>query len=63
VAAERETTALGAAALAGVATGRWSEAELSSWRRSARRHEPELDEARADELLAGWRDALARTVS
>lgn len=62
VAAERETTALGAAALAGVATGRWSEAELESWRRPAARYEPALDEAEVERLLAGWRDALARAL-
>jgi glycerol kinase len=62
VAAERETTALGAAALAGVATGRWSETDLGGWRRTAYRREPKRAEAEVDELLAGWRDALARTL-
>jgi glycerol kinase len=62
VAAERETTALGAAALAGVATGRWSEADLVARRRSAARTEPQLARAEVDELLAGWRDAVARTL-
>jgi len=62
VAAEQETTALGAAGLAGVATGRWSEAELASWRRSVARYEPSLAEPEVERLLAGWRDALARTL-
>jgi glycerol kinase len=62
IAAERETTALGAAALAGVALGRWTEDELAAWRRSADRCEPRLPEAEVVELLAGWRAALARTL-
>jgi glycerol kinase len=62
VAAERETTALGAAALAGVATGRWSEADLESLRRTATTREPERGEAEVDGLLAGWRAAVARTL-
>ena len=62
VAAERETTALGAAALAGVATGRWSEADLEASRRGAVRREPQLTAAEVDGLMAGWRDALGRTL-
>jgi glycerol kinase len=62
IAAERETTALGAAALAGVAVGRWSEADVRGVRRTALRREPELGEDAAAELVAGWRDALARTL-
>ncbi|HEX7581643.1 MAG TPA: glycerol kinase GlpK [Gaiellaceae bacterium] len=60
VAAERETTALGAAALAGVALGRWSPDDVATFRRAAARCEPEADRA---ELVAGWRDALRRTLS
>jgi len=60
VAAERETTALGAAALAGVALGRWSEDDVATFRRTATRCEPEADRS---ELVAGWRDALQRTLS
>ena len=63
VAAEQETTALGAAALAGVATGRWSESELVAARLSSSRREPRRPAAEVDELLAGWRAALARTLS
>jgi glycerol kinase len=62
VAAEQETTALGAAALAGVATGRWSEADLVGRRSIADRREPQRDEGEVEELLAGWRDAVARTL-
>jgi glycerol kinase len=59
VAAERETTALGAAALAGVALGRWTQADVASFRRTAARYEPQRD---VSELVAGWRDALRRTL-
>jgi glycerol kinase len=62
VAAERETTALGAAALAGVATGRWREDELGGFVRTSARREPRLPEAEAEDMLAGWRAALARTL-
>jgi glycerol kinase len=56
VAAEREMTALGAAALA----GGWSADELAAVRGVAARYEPERD---ASGLVAGWRDAVARTVA
>jgi glycerol kinase len=55
VAAERETTALGAAALAGIAFGRWTEDDVASFRRAAMRCEPQRD---ASELVAGWHEAL-----
>jgi glycerol kinase len=59
VAGEQETTALGAAALAGVTIGRWSEDDVAAFRRSAVRYEPESDRS---EVVAGWRDALRRTL-
>jgi glycerol kinase len=59
VAAERETTALGAAALAGVAVGRWSQDDVASFRRTSARCEPGADRSA---LVAGWRDALRRTL-
>jgi glycerol kinase len=59
VAAERETTALGAAALAGVATGRWTVGDVASFRRTSRRCEPQTD---VSELVAGWHDAVRRTL-
>ena len=60
VAAERETTALGAAALAGVAVGRWTTDDLAALRRTSLRCEPQTD---VRELVAGWHAALARTLS
>jgi glycerol kinase len=59
VAAERETTALGAAALAGVATGRWTQDDVAALRRTSLRYEPETNRS---ELIEGWRDALRRTL-
>ena len=58
-----ETTALGAAYLAGVATGCWSESDVRSmWRESAR-YEPSMSEDQREILLAGWARALERARS
>jgi glycerol kinase len=59
VAAEPETTALGAAALAGVAIGRWTREDVASFRRTSSRCEPQRD---VSELITGWREALRRTL-
>ncbi|HEX8056111.1 MAG TPA: FGGY-family carbohydrate kinase, partial [Novosphingobium sp.] len=58
-----ETTALGAALLAGLAVGLWRDLdELSSlWARDRRFTPAMSDEARTP-LIAGWRDALRRTL-
>ncbi len=54
-----ETTALGAAYLAGVGAGVWSQARVeSSWRERAR-FEPRMGEDEREALLVGWRRALA----
>jgi glycerol kinase len=58
-----ETTALGAAYLAGVATGTWSEDAVRSLWRQAARYEPSMSDDERESLLAGWRRALARAVS
>ncbi len=56
-----ETTALGAAYLAGVGIGLWSLDDVhASWRESAR-YEPRMSEVQRAGLLAGWHDALAAT--
>ena len=60
---ERETTALGAAALAGLATGVWSApAELAGLWRCAVRYEPALAPDEAERLLAEWRLAVRRAL-
>jgi len=56
-----ETTALGAAYLAGLATGFWQDrAELSRNWREDRRFSPEMPADRREELYAGWKRALER---
>jgi glycerol kinase len=57
-----ETTALGAAYLAGLAEGMWSSTdEIGEKWRSAAEFEPDPDRARADELYAGWKEAVGRS--
>jgi glycerol kinase len=55
-----ETTALGAAYLAGVGVGMWTVSDVrGSWREGAR-YEPRMSEDERAGLLAGWADALSR---
>jgi glycerol kinase len=57
-----ETTALGAALLAGLAAGFFSDvAAVAEARRVARRFEPQGDDASRRRLLATWRDAVGRS--
>ena len=55
-----ETTALGAACLAGVAVGTWTEQDVRELWREAARYEPSMSEDERESLLAGWRAALGR---
>jgi glycerol kinase len=56
-----ETTALGAAFLAGLATGVWqSPAEISRAWREERRFEPTMPQPAVEEHLARWRAAIAK---
>ena len=58
--ADVETTALGAAYLAGLATGFWSSVEeLESFWVSERVFEPQMNETQRAELYAGWQAAVA----
>ena len=57
-----ETTALGAAYLAGVATGAWSADRVEQMWRQAARYEPRMGEGEREALLAGWREALRRSL-
>ncbi len=61
---EIETTARGAAFLAGLATGVWSDldAVASTWASGAS-FAPAMEPARRDSLVAGWQDALARALA
>ena len=57
-----ETTAWGAACLAGLAAGVWKDKdELSSLWRAERRFEPGMSKSRKEALLAGWKKALERS--
>ncbi len=59
-----ETTALGAAYLAGLATGIYqSTEELSALWKAERRFVPTLDKARADALMARWEQAVRQTTA
>ncbi len=59
-----ETTALGAAWLAGHKAGVWpGQAGFSSAWRLDRRFEPAMDNALRAEKLAAWKDAVSRTLS
>ena len=54
-----ETTAFGAAALAGVSTGFWSSPnELAHVQRTDRQFRPQLSQEERDGLLSGWRRAV-----
>lgn len=58
----RETTALGAAYLAGLATGVWqSEEELSQLWKCETAFQPEMDQAHRDQLMANWHKAVGRS--
>jgi glycerol kinase len=56
-----ETTALGAAYLAGIATGVWSAGQVGEMWREADRYEPRMEAGRREELLADWKRALERS--
>ena len=56
-----ETTALGAAFLAGLSVGVWADTdEVAATWSLARRFEPAMDAARRSRLLAGWQRAVSR---
>lgn len=59
-----ETTALGAAYLAGLAVGFWKSKEelVKSWQID-RRFEPNMEEAKRKELYLGWLKAVRRTMN
>jgi glycerol kinase len=58
--ADVETTALGAAYLAGLATGVWKNTEeLESFWVRDKVFEPQMPERRREDLFAGWKNAVA----
>jgi len=57
-----ETTALGAAYLAGLATGFWKDrAEVARNWREDRRFTPQMSADRRDQMYAGWQRAVERS--
>jgi glycerol kinase len=56
-----ETTALGAAYLAGVATELWTEEQVREMWREDRRYEPGMSDDERQHLLSDWRRALERS--
>ena len=56
-----ETTALGAAYLAGIATGAWTQEQVRGMWREAARYDPRMGEDERESLLSDWRRALERS--
>ena len=56
-----ETTALGAAYLAGIATELWSAEEVGEMWRESDRYEPRMSADERESLLARWHEALERS--
>jgi glycerol kinase len=56
-----ETTALGAAYLAGIATGLWTREQVGEMWREAARYEPRMGSDEREALLADWQRALERS--
>ncbi len=56
-----QTTALGAAYLAGIATGTWDIEEVERMWRKAARYEPAVDDDEREALLADWHRAVERS--
>jgi glycerol kinase len=57
-----ETTALGAAYLAGVGNGSWTLEDVRSGWRERRRYEPAMSDEERRRLLADWHRALERSM-
>jgi glycerol kinase len=55
-----ETTALGAAYLAGIATGLWTADQVREMWREAAAYEPAMQESERQELIGRWRQAVDR---
>jgi glycerol kinase len=56
-----ETTALGAAYLAGIATGVWTLEQVGEMWREADRYEPRMEAGERQQLLGEWRRAVERS--
>ncbi len=58
---QTETTALGAAFLAGIGAGVWADGDLDRLWKLDREFEPRISRDEAGSLLAGWREAVTRS--
>ena len=56
-----ETTAFGAACLAGIGSGTWTIDQVRGMWKSAARYEPEMSRDEADSLIADWHRAVERS--
>ena len=55
-----EATAMGAAALAGITTGYWTNASILAAHRIDRQYDPAMESERAAKLRRGWKKAVSR---
>ena len=58
-----ESTALGAAYLAGIQIGMWKKEDIIVNRKIERLFEPDFDEAKREKLYSGWKKAVKRTMN
>ena len=56
-----ETTALGAAYLAGIAVGTWQRDEVAAMWRQRVAYEPRMEADRREALIERWHDAVSRS--
>ena len=59
---QTETTALGAAYLAGIGANAWQEDEVADLWQLDRRFEPRMPEPERDRLMAAWQEAVQRVL-
>ena len=56
-----ESTALGAAYLAGLTAGIWTLDEIKKVRKTEKKFEPSIDKTTREKLYKGWQEAVKRT--
>jgi glycerol kinase len=57
-----ESTALGAAYLAGIQIGLWKKQDIINNRRIQKQFTPAMDDPTRERLYNGWKKAVARTI-
>lgn len=55
-----EATAMGAAALAGITTGFWTNEDIKAAHTKAKEYHPGMDPEKAKQLRKGWKKAVSR---